>query len=224
MSITITTLPATNIIRNSATLNSSISGIASGEEYNVRFKYKPIYLNFPELFETWLSGDILPDWYIPSGTEYYKEETIVQQGNYSLKIIPDGFTQVEAILLAEVTPYKGKTLEYSLWMRSNVDSACRFNIYSPGSGVIVGDDLGATVDTWVNVKGEITIPSNASGQLELNLHSDTNPLSGEILYYDNIDIRIYGDEIETPIQLILTDTSFNADITDLINSQIYSCS
>lgn len=220
MTITITTNNSTSIIRNSATLNGSILGIASGEEYNCWFEYRPLYFDFEEMFEDWNSGDILPNWAIPSGTDYYKEEIIVTQGTYSLKVIPDGFTQVTRLLIADVVPYRGKVLWYAARVRSNVNSDANLGI-SVNEGELLYGNNSSTLNSWVLIEGEITIPSNATGPLNLNLYCGETPQSGGVSYYDDINIRILGTIIETSKQLISSDSSFASDITSLVSSQIY---
>ena len=72
MAITLTVNSTTNIIHDSAQLNANISGIGSGEEYNVWFLYTALYYEDEDSIEDWTSGDLLPiDWNVisASGTE-----------------------------------------------------------------------------------------------------------------------------------------------------------
>ena len=220
MSITITTNPVTNIIRNSATLNGTASGIPSGSEYKVWFEYSKSFYKLSENFEDWLSGDILPNWSIPSGTDYYKEETIVQNGTYSLKIIPDGLTQIVRTLIEDVIPYRGKFLRFFAYVRSNVINDANIG-FSVNEGEIIHGNNGSTLDDLVMVCGKIAIPSNATGHLNINLYCGETPQSGGVAYYDNIRLQITDTDIETSEQLITIDSSFEANITNLSSAQKY---
>lgn len=227
MAINLIVNNVTNIRHNSAQLNGNISGIASGKEYKTWFLYFAVFYSHDESFENWTSADLLPiDWIVTSasGTEgnISKENTIVSEGNYALKILADAKTILVKTLIVDIIPYRNKFIVLESDLRCNVSNEARVRIKIDGD-VILDKNNGTTLDSWVEIDEAIAIPSDAIGSLTIEVYSGDVISSGMVAYFDNIFVGIRGAELITPYQLIDTDGNFNDTINNLLfNGQFYA--
>ena len=226
MALTLTANNATNITHNSAQLNGSISGIGSGEEYNVWFSYYPFYYEDVDSFEDWTSGDLLPvDWDVISGSgtegNIYKENTIVEEGTYSLKIAADAKTILSKTLIADIIPYRNKVVYLSAYLRCNVNNEARIKVKIDGNTIIEKNN-GTILDNWIEIEDSVIISGSASGALTIEVYSGDSISSGMEAYFDVIYVEIYGEVLTTPVQLISVDGDFSAIVDSLLpNGQEY---
>jgi len=226
MALILTTNNATNITHSSAQLNGSISGISSGEEYNVWFEYSAFYVEDFDSFEDWTSGDLLPvDWNVISGSgtdsNISKESIIVDTGTYSLNISADAKTILSKTIVTDIIPYRNQFVDFEAMIRCNVNNEARIKVKIDGD-VILEKNNGTTLDGWIEVAEIVAIPNDATGALTIEVYSGDAISSGMEAYFDAIYVGIWGAELSTSPQLISTDSSFNTVITDLLpNGQEY---